>query len=881
MLLLTKKVVVALFAVLWPVVLPAGVAAAEPDSNGLYGQRIVLETVAEDGKNRIKSAGKVTTKEIAADLSNWLGQVTGKTFETINTQTEIPKSGIILLNVNSRLVAADARDRLKDKGKEAFVLRSEGDARLWIVGNTDLAVRHGAYHYLERLGCRWYLPNDHWKIIPSLQSITLNINRVDAPVYRSREFFGTGGFGGALAIDPKMTLQATWEQWKSFNRLGGEIRLSGHTGEAFNTAHKKELAAHPEFLAEINGKRQSLEGPSEIITKPCISNPELRRLYIDWTLARFKNTYEADPEGPSSWGVSVEPADGAGQCECEQCKKIGKGSDSDKVFFLANETAKAVSAKYPGKKVSLLAYGDHAAVPSFSLEPNVSVWVTPYAFQRTGLTGDELLAAWGKQRKELGLYHYFAIPDWSNCLPALDYRGALSTQIRRWHENSVDALQGESSFSAGNVGIFWYVASRLLWDPSADTDALLNDFYTKSFGPAAPPMRRMLERWCDYGQYMLCEHELGLTFRDLQEALRLAPDDATRSRINDFALYVQYLRLWHEYEESRRTTKPAENEKDREQVAAALLDHCWRIYGSAMVHSYRMHMLIVKRYLKGRPEAQRLDEKWPLYDLKAGCWRTIKPVTSEEIARFVAEGVQRFKPVEFESRRFSKKLVPLKPLDRSWKPATEWVTSPSLIAHQECLFWAGEGVSQVEIQFRCGGARSATQPARQDHVIITDPHGKKILDTFVEEGEAWNVLKVPTAVAGLYQMKVADQKVGFLLKVPSNLPFVLKERFVSTDLSPRVYFLVPKGLRRAVFYAQGVVPFDLFDSDGSARKEKVNGFVAFDVPQDKDGMVWSFAKFKGGWDPIRVMNYPALFAFSAEGLIVPEEVVSAPVPKKP
>ena len=154
--------------------------------------------------------------------------------------------------------------------------------------------------------------------------------------------------------------------------------LSGHTGEAFNTTHRKELEAHPEYLAEIGGKRQ----PWGDITKLCVSNPEVRQLYIDWTLERFKQSYQSIPTTRTPGACRSSLADGSGQCECAQCRKIGSGSDSDKVFFLANEAAKAVAAKYPGKKVSLLAHNDHAMVPTIPLETNVVVWVTPYGFNR-------------------------------------------------------------------------------------------------------------------------------------------------------------------------------------------------------------------------------------------------------------------------------------------------------------------------------------------------------------------------------------------------------------------------------------------------------------------------------------------------------------------
>jgi hypothetical protein len=62
----------------------------------------------------------------------------------------------------------------------------------------------------------------------------------------------------------------------------------------------------------------------------------------------------------------MECSDGGGQCECENCKKLG--SISDRVFGLANEVARAVAKSYPGKMVGLYAYNEHSEPPSFKLE---------------------------------------------------------------------------------------------------------------------------------------------------------------------------------------------------------------------------------------------------------------------------------------------------------------------------------------------------------------------------------------------------------------------------------------------------------------------------------------------------------------------------------
>ena len=83
-------------------------------------------------------------------------------------------------------------------------------------------------------------------------------------------------------------------------------------------------------------------------------------------------------------------------------------------------------------------------------------------------------------------------------------------------------------------------------------------------------------------------------------------------------------------------------------------------------------MLVMHRYERG-DISKELIARWPYYDAKAEKWKTIHPVTNEEIGRFVADGVQTFQPAEYETRTYSEKIVPLVPPDRSWKPSPEWV----------------------------------------------------------------------------------------------------------------------------------------------------------------------------------------------------------------
>jgi hypothetical protein len=444
------------------VLLLSGTAFAQVDKQ--YGRTIYL---SPDASTAMKGSADI--------LKLWLGKVTGAEF---TVSTEQPKRGIVLALESTPNLPVDVTKLKAEQSGEAFLISSDGKDMLWIVGKTDLGLDRGVFWYLDRLGCRWLHASEKWTVIPHRDDITLKLITVQAPAFLTRDFFGTGGFGRPT-YDPKQRIAAGWDQYKRENLLGGTLHLGGHTGEYINLVYKKELEAHPEYVAEVNGKRELTAG-----SKLCVSNPGLQELFVKDRLATLKRQLAADPTAMS---VSVEPADGGGHCTCAECLKLG--TVSDRVFTLANVVARAVAKEYPGKYVNLYAYNEHAMVPNIPLEPNVIVSLAPYAFQRTGLTPHEMIEAWGKKHNFLGIYTYWCIPDWARCLPELSTQ-AVASEIRFWHDRHVKIHSSESTFCGGNMGPNWYLAARLMWDPDRDEKAILDDYYASAFAEARAPIRR-------------------------------------------------------------------------------------------------------------------------------------------------------------------------------------------------------------------------------------------------------------------------------------------------------------------------------------------------------------------------------------------------------
>jgi hypothetical protein len=783
-------------------------------------------------------AASPALRAAVSDAADVLGRVTGVPFAVTE---ETASKGIILMRSTSSEAAESDVSRLKGRGPEAFVIRSAETTRLTITANADAGLVNGLYSYLQRIGCRWFFPNDAWTVLPKRRDVTLQVDALVAPAFRMRLFSGTGGFGGATPVDPERRMSVRWDTWKRRNGFGGEFMLGGHSYEAFNVAQRAVLEAHPEYLALVAGKRR----PWAPTTKLCVSNPNLAALYTESRLALLRQQVKAAPDGPRAFAVSVDPSDGGGFCECEKCRGIGSGSASDQAFHLANQVAKAVAKEMPGRRVNLYAYMDHAAVPTISLEPNVYVSVVPEAFQRTGLSPEELIAAWRQKVGPLSLYTYWSIPDWTGDLPNFDFTVTPREKIRYWHEHGIEGVAFETTYSAGAMGIGLYLASRLLWNPATDDAALLREFYELAFGPSQASMQRMLERWAK--DFTLSDYEIGLSARDLAEARKAAAGDAAvLRRIADYDAYLEFIAQWLAYQDAPKKTP------ERIEQARAVMATAYRQYDSAMIHAHRIQQLIADRYEKGSSLRAEFDPKVA----DAPGWKMLSlPSSAKRLeARYPAVALPRV--------RVAEKLVSRQASSRALVGAAE--AQPMLFGGStDFEIEVPNGVGSLELKIKV-----QKNPAMPGNKVIVRRAGGAIVHREIvpADGEE-HTLAIPLEAAGRYVVRVEDQKTTFFFTPPAGLPTIFR-KFASPWLSPPLYFLVPKGLRRAAIFAHGARPIEIRDADGRLVSTHGRRVVMFDVPPGQDGRVWSFRNYKG-WEQVRMLNLPQVFALSPDALLVP------------
>ena len=291
------------------------------------------------------------------------------------------------------------------------------------------------------------------------------------------------------------------------------------------------------------------------------------------------------------------------------------------------------------------------------------------------------------------------------------------------------------------------------------------------------------------------------------------------------------------------------------------------MYESNMLQVFRLAQLI------GRDERPALDDINPDNPM----WKDIQQLSDAEILRLVDAGIEKYQPLDIQLRSYSATLIPLSdppaPPDTSVQTEQKEVTTGQFGYSAEFKFAPPAAATRVRIQLRVG---SVSGPGKYDRVRVTDPQGSVVFDARIDNTGEWRDLDIPTGARGTYTLSVGDQKNTFWLRVSAHVPFVCSSAYTCTDLSPRSYFFVPRGLTKIAMHSPGVIPIKLFDPDGKPvtvdRNEHGKNVFLIDVAPGQDGRIWSFSRFKS-WQPFRLLNCPNLFAFSPTGLLVPQEVL--------
>jgi hypothetical protein len=437
--------------------------------------------------------------------------------------------------------------------QEGFILRVSDDTA-WLCGRSELGLQHAIYWLLEQWGCRWLFPGPAGEAVPLSRSLSIDksMETDQQPYFLMRDIWYDYG-----SFVPESS-QRDHTLWMRRNRL--EYSLRGSIGHAYkrivSRRDKKLLAAHPEYFPRFLGFRVRCG-------QICTGNQGVRERAVRYALKYFRRN-------PESMMVSLSPNDGLGPWRCPENRKYRFFTDA--ALDLANYVAEALAenATTQDKMVAMYGYLSTSRPPTIRARDNVIVF---FATRLGTAPWRRRIGAWRQKTAHLGIQDYASILPWHWTRPAWRLE-KLQRNVQTWREYGVEAVNVESGNDWGGWGLYHYVMGRLLWDPDADIERILADFLEKGFGGAALQMKRYFMLW----RSGYADWKLRAAARDIGAALEAADSRSVEVRIEQYALYVHYLRLLAAYKNTRRP-------EQRAQALRKLVEFGWRIASTNMANA--------------------------------------------------------------------------------------------------------------------------------------------------------------------------------------------------------------------------------------------------------------------------------------------------------
>ena len=253
---------------------------------------------------------------------------------------------------------------------------------------------------------------------------------------------------------------------------------------------KKYGKSHPEYFPLVRGKRHNSPNKQLGDWAPCVSNPDVQKLFVAYILKRHGRS--------GSDGVQLSVNDGAGNhCECAGCTawddpgERAKGFYSSRYFTFYKEILDEARKTAPDAKGIILLYSDATSVVPARAEIHPGL---------IGMSTREhtLRAFAAKGMKQLGFWEH-QLDQWYP-LPR-HYPQVMAKNLRELHKLGVREYFGEVYTIAAANAPKQYILGRLLWDLKSDPAKVLEEYCTKAFGPeAGPHVKKYYDTWetvCD------------------------------------------------------------------------------------------------------------------------------------------------------------------------------------------------------------------------------------------------------------------------------------------------------------------------------------------------------------------------------------------------
>jgi hypothetical protein len=481
----------------------------------------------------------------ATVLADWIEKMTDVRLEiAYQPSSERPAIYIGAAAIEAGLNLSD----IASPTKEGLRIISDGETKILIAGQNEVSTMKAVCRFLEELGCRYFMDNELGEVYPKTETVSVGkLNITDKPALMLRRIWGSKWSGQSL--------------WKVWNGAGGLTMSTGHAWGSY--IDESLFETHPEYFALRDGRRRKGSWY-------CTSNPELRRVFADGVISK------------GGYNPSVSPPDGTGYCQCADCcaqddpdnvePSSGQPSMTNRYVDFLDEVARTVAKVHADWLLSFYCYADYTQPPTLNrtLSPNLVAWIAPIRYSRYHRIGSpnsssrmqlaEVIDGWAAAAEHIAyrtynynlaecLVPFSKLYVWKHDIPYLKKKGCIGINL-------------ETLTNWEIYGPHIYQSIRLAYDPDADSDALMDDYFMKFYGPGAGPFMKQYwlsideafaEMKCESGSFFALHlvytpqflQELGAL---VKKASHAAIDDKTYSARVDMTAQglenaIQYMQI--------------------------------------------------------------------------------------------------------------------------------------------------------------------------------------------------------------------------------------------------------------------------------------------------------------------------------------------------
>lgn len=548
-------------------------------------------TIVEEGQPKATIVIAVKANEkvrvAAEELQRYLEKISGAKLP-IFPDVQNPKGALLLVGRNrftDAMKVSIPSGLTNARREEGFIILCRGD-RLVLAGN-DEGPYHGTeyavYHFLNRLGVRWFMPGDYGEYVPRQRTIVVPEGFVrERPDFIMRNWW--------LHITPELAEQE--RRWKIRNKMNPEpmFAIPADSSARNILPADKYFKEHPEYFAmNPDGSRNPY--------LPNLTHPKA----VEIASGIIKDFFRKNPNA-NSYGFA--PDDGLPRDYSPETVNLNQGfvdllgrpgvpgevSMSEEWFSFVNQVTAEVRKEFPEVYIATNGYANRNLPPQgIRLDDHLvvmfaAIWSctlhsydNPNCWQK--VRQGQMLKRWCELSKNVWVYGYNHQMLVSALTPLPETRKLRRDfpLLKKW---GVIGFFDEARNVWAECGIASrYLRAQLEWNANADGEAILKDFYAHWYGKSAKPMRAFYDAIEDaIEKKPMHGHEdrilpevytpelLAILQKYLTQAEQLADTERARLHVRADRLIYEHLRAYRAMSRAEATGNFAEAERQAERM---------------------------------------------------------------------------------------------------------------------------------------------------------------------------------------------------------------------------------------------------------------------------------------------------------------------------